>query len=265
MGRAFRPAKAVGPVGAPAVSVKSRLGSGNSFGSIFLNRTIGDRDSAASSAPSKHGLLPSPCYAEAFFFILEVNTGRVEEKPGAASSQAQAGVKKTLPVTLTSTQRYYGPLLPGAVTGGRHCASCPATVPGPQRVFAGAPGHWSPAPTLRAGRGWHCLLVLDEPPALHQLGHLVGGVAGEQEPVARLHLVGESHEGQGVTAEGCGDTKGAGIPSEAGGRARPHQQLSCLNKQKEPLPLKPSAAGQLRLKCTWDSTDSAVRSVAWTL
>lgn len=48
-----------------------------------------------------------------------------------------------------------------------------------------------------------CLLVFDEPPALHELGNLVGRVAGKQEPVARLHLVGKSHERQGVTAEGC--------------------------------------------------------------
>lgn len=45
----------------------------------------------------------------------------------------------------------------------------------------------------------------DEPAALDELGHFVCGVAGEQEPVPRLHLVGKSHEGQGVTAEGCGD------------------------------------------------------------
>lgn len=55
---------------------------------------------------------------------------------------------------------------------------------------------------MRAAR--QDLLVSDEPSSLDELGHLVGGVAGKQEPVAGLHLVGESHERQGVTAEGCG-------------------------------------------------------------
>lgn len=47
----------------------------------------------------------------------------------------------------------------------------------------------------------------DQPSSLDELCYFVGGVAGEQEPVPRLHLVGESHEREGVTAEGCQDTK----------------------------------------------------------
>lgn len=60
-------------------------------------------------------------------------------------------------------------------------------------------------PDLRFPLSCGCLfthLVPDEPAALDELGHFVCGVAGEQEPVPRLHLVGKSHEGQGVTAEG---------------------------------------------------------------
>uniref|UniRef100_A0A480GH10 Mitochondrial pyruvate carrier 1 isoform X1 n=1 Tax=Sus scrofa TaxID=9823 RepID=A0A480GH10_PIG len=60
-------------------------------------------------------------------------------------------------------------------------------------------------PDLRFPLSCGCLfthLVPDEPAALDELGHFICGVAGEQEPVPRLHLVGKSHEGQGVTAEG---------------------------------------------------------------
>lgn len=42
----------------------------------------------------------------------------------------------------------------------------------------------------------------DQPSSLDELCNFVGGVAGKQEPVPRLHLVGESHEREGVTAEG---------------------------------------------------------------
>lgn len=42
----------------------------------------------------------------------------------------------------------------------------------------------------------------DQPSSLDELCDFVGGVAGKQEPVPRLHLVGESHEREGVTAEG---------------------------------------------------------------
>lgn len=47
----------------------------------------------------------------------------------------------------------------------------------------------------------------DQPSSLDELCNFVGGVAGKQEPVPRLHLVGESHEREGVTAEGCQDTQ----------------------------------------------------------
>lgn len=56
--------------------------------------------------------------------------------------------------------------------------------------------------------------MLDEASSLNQLRDLVGGVAGEQEPVSRLHLVGESHEGQRVATEGCRDSK-AGRDSQS--------------------------------------------------
>lgn len=52
------------------------------------------------------------------------------------------------------------------------------------------------------GRRLFSHLVSDEPSALNELGHLVGCVAGKQEPVSRLHLVGKSHEGQRVATEG---------------------------------------------------------------
>lgn len=47
----------------------------------------------------------------------------------------------------------------------------------------------------------HFLLVLDETSSLDELCWLVGYMASEQQPVARLHLVGEPHEQQRIAAQ----------------------------------------------------------------
>lgn len=52
-----------------------------------------------------------------------------------------------------------------------------------------------------------CLLVVDKPCSLNQLGHLICYMAGKQKPVSRLHLVGKSHECQRIATEGCKKTK----------------------------------------------------------
>lgn len=45
--------------------------------------------------------------------------------------------------------------------------------------------------------------MFDKASSLNELGYFVRGVASEQKPVSRLYLVGESHECQGVTTQGC--------------------------------------------------------------
>lgn len=45
--------------------------------------------------------------------------------------------------------------------------------------------------------------MFDKATPLNELGDFVCDVAGEEKPVSRLHLVGKSHERQGVTAESC--------------------------------------------------------------
>lgn len=45
------------------------------------------------------------------------------------------------------------------------------------------------------------LLVLNKPSSLNELRCLVGEMAGEEEPVPRLHLVGKSHEEQRVAGK----------------------------------------------------------------
>lgn len=47
-------------------------------------------------------------------------------------------------------------------------------------------------------------LVVDKPSSLDELGDLVCYMACKQKPVSRLHLVGKSHECQGIAAEGEG-------------------------------------------------------------
>jgi len=47
-------------------------------------------------------------------------------------------------------------------------------------------------------------VVFDEPTALDELRSLVGEVAGEQQPVAGLHLVGEPHEEQRIAGQSKG-------------------------------------------------------------
>lgn len=61
-----------------------------------------------------------------------------------------------------------------------------------------------------------CLLVFDKATSLNELGYFVRGVAGEQKPVSRLHLVSESHERQGVTAESCRRHQSAAMSSRSG-------------------------------------------------
>lgn len=60
--------------------------------------------------------------------------------------------------------------------------------------------------------GWSSLLrrrllahlVVDKPSSLDELGDLVCYMACKQKPVSRLHLVGKSHECQGIAADGEG-------------------------------------------------------------
>ena len=46
-----------------------------------------------------------------------------------------------------------------------------------------------------------CLLVFNETTSLDKLCRLVGQMAGEQQPVTWLHLVGEPHEEQGIAGQ----------------------------------------------------------------
>ena len=77
--------------------------------------------------------------------------------------------------------------------------------------------------------GGVCSLVPDQPSSLDELCYFVGGVAGKQEPVPRLHLVGEPHEREGVTAEGCQDTQERRWLTAATTKGRGADHLSCYS------------------------------------
>lgn len=81
--------------------------------------------------------------------------------------------------------------------------------------------------------------MFDKPSSLNELGYFICGVARKQEPVSRLHLVGKSHECQGVTAEGCQNVNAKESNDLQFRRLRvggaPDQQLNCLNQNKSPF------------------------------
>lgn len=78
---------------------------------------------------------------------------------------------------------------------------CTHTQPAPQGLKIWV--SFSPISLNKTDRIGTCLLVFDKASSLDELGYFVRGVASKQKPVSRLYLVGESHECQGVTTQGC--------------------------------------------------------------
>lgn len=146
---------------------------------------------------------PVTGYADAFLFMLEGDTGN---RAFHCRPQGLDALRRPTSHTFVSTSNE---MKTQRTPRCRKCAALRGAVSHSAAQLCSERVHTHlhtltavlPVPPQRTS--WPCLLVFDEPPALDELGHLVGGMAHEQEPVARLHLVGESHERQGVTAEGC--------------------------------------------------------------